>query len=123
MLLVSLLVASVQAADLDVELEIPNAEPVQVTFADVQDGRLPGLLVETATGETFRCTTAVSTPTAGQHEVAFRIEKIEVDRKGRTQATLVAQPTLLVATNQQAEMRVGRTDATYAIRATVRDEG
>lgn len=123
MLLVSLLVASVQAADLDVELVIPNADPVQVTLVDVQDGKLPGLLVETAAGETFRLGAKLSTPAPGQHELAFVIDRLELDRKGRTQVTTVAQPTLLTRTNQQAEMRMGRTDAMYEVRATVRDEG
>lgn len=122
MLLASLLFASASAADLDVELSLPEADPVRVVLADVADGPMPGLLVQARDGSTYRVGTELRSGAPDQHQVAFVIESLQTDRKGRVQTTLVAQPTLNVLTNQEAEFGVGNDTGSWRVRVTVRDQ-
>lgn len=123
MLLASLLLASASAAALDLELTLPGAEPFHVVLTDAQDRRLPGLLVASDDGTTYRVNADVTSPSDGQHEVAFTIDALTVDRKGRQQVTTVARPTVLALTNQAGEFNASNAHGSFSLRFTVRDEG
>lgn len=110
MLLAFLLPAAAIAADLDVSLLAPfaGANPVELTFRDVQPGRLPAVTVPAATaGLSYRFSLDLALNADDTYTITVDVAEVATGRAGRENVRGIASPRVTFLADQEASFRQG----------------
>ena len=106
------LAASVQAADLHVEITAPGGQPVAIDYPDVQFGALPGLMVH-GDNEGMLLVHISLSPVEVEPDpvpqVLFDVvmQELSSDKKGRAYLKVLSSPQIRARVNEQARFAQG----------------
>jgi len=106
------LAASVQAADLHVEITASGGEPVAIDYPDVQLAALPGLMVAGDNDSMLLVSITLSAVEAEPDpvpQVQFDVvmQELSSDKKGRAYLKVLSRPRIRAQVNEQARLAQG----------------
>lgn len=96
--------------DLDVDIELLDAEPIQTTLHDVRPGVLPGFWAEGAEGQRYRISIElVEVVLEGHEAVRFEIliEEDREQRRGRWESQVLTAPRITTVVGEEARLMIG----------------